>query len=97
MSDISEVKVKQDIMATDVAEIKTAVSDIKDTLVALARLEERHKSTDDNISRIQVRVDKHDTRIRTAEDKLSAQMWIERVIWVGVACSMSLLISKVVG
>lgn len=84
-------------MATDVSEIKSAVSDIKETLVALARLEERHKSTDDNISRIQGRVDKHESRIRIAETKLAAQMWIERAIWVGAACGISLAVSKLLG
>ena len=97
MADLSALKAKQDAMAEDITEIKGSLSKISDALTVLARLEERHKNTDDTINRIHSRIDGHDGRIRATENKLAAQMWIERIIWVTVAGGISMLIAGIKG
>ena len=80
---------RQDAMAEDISEMKDSLKGINEALHTLARLEERHSSTQDNVLRINSRIDDHEERIRNNETKLAAQMWIERVMWVAVAAFVS--------
>ena len=83
------IKARQDAMAEDISEMKDSLKGINEALHTLARLEERHLSTQDSVLRIDARVDDHETRIRANENKLAAQMWVERAMWVAVAALIS--------
>lgn len=83
------MKARQDAMAEDISEMKDSLKGINEALHTLARLEERHSSTQDNVFRINGRIDDHEERIRSNETKLASQMWIERVMWVAVAAFVS--------
>ena len=97
MSDISELKANQKALSDDMVEVKSSLKEIASALTSLARLEEKHISTTASLSRIDGRIDDHEARIRAAENKLAAQMWIERAIWVGVAGFISLAITSLKG
>jgi peptidoglycan hydrolase CwlO-like protein len=83
------IKARQDAMAEDISEMKDSLKGINEALHTLARLEERHSSTQDNVFRLNSRIDDHEERIRSNETKLASQMWIERVMWVAVAAFVS--------
>lgn len=92
MSEIAELKAKQDAMADDITEVKTSLRDIAKALNSLAALEEKHTNTQQTIGRIHGRIDDHENRIRANEVKLAAQMWVERIVWVAVAGIISAVI-----
>ena len=83
------MKARQDAMAEDISEMKDSLKGINEALHTLARLEERHSSTQDNVFRINGRIDDHEERIRANEARLASQMWVERVMWVVVAAFVS--------
>ena len=83
------MKARQDAMAEDISEMKDSLKGINEALHTLARLEERHSSTQDNVFRLNGRIDDHEERIRANEARLASQMWVERVMWVVVAAFVS--------
>jgi peptidoglycan hydrolase CwlO-like protein len=83
------IKARQEAMAEDISEMKDSLKGINEALHTLARLEERHSSTQDNVLRINGRIDDHEARIRSNEARLASQMWIERVMWVAAAAFIS--------
>ena len=85
----AHIEAKQQAMADDISEMKDSLKGINKALNLLARLEEKHASTQGNVERIDGRIDDHEDRIRTNETKLASQMWIERVMWVAVAAVVS--------
>lgn len=97
MSDISELKANQKALSDDMTEVKSSLKEIASVLTSLARLEEKHASTTDILSRMDTKIDDHEIRIRSAENKLAAQMWVERVIWVAVAGIISIVITSIKG
>lgn len=92
MSEIHELKAKQDALAEDMGEVKTSLKDISKALNTLTRLEEKHSNTQQTVEKLNGRLDDHDTRIRANEIKLASQMWVERIIWVAVAGIISSII-----
>ena len=92
MSEIHELKAKQDALAEDMGEVKTSLRDISKALNTLTRLEEKHSNTQQSVEKLNGRLDDHDTRIRNSEIKLASQMWVERIIWVAVAGIISSII-----
>lgn len=97
MSEIAELKAKQDAMSDDIVEIKTSLRDIAKALNSLATLEQKHISTKEDIERIDKIVGDHETRIRNNELKLATQMWVERIVWVVVAGIISAVIVNLRG
>lgn len=97
MSEIAELKAKQDAMSDDIVEIKTSLRDIAKALNSLATLEQKHISTKEDIDRIDKIVGDHETRIRNNELKLATQMWVERIVWVAVAGIISAVIVSLRG
>ena len=97
MSEIAELKAKQDAMSDDIVEIKTSLRDIAKALNSLATLEQKHISTKEDIERIDKIVGDHETRIRNNELKLATQMWVERIVWVAVAGIISAVIVSLRG
>jgi ATP/maltotriose-dependent transcriptional regulator MalT len=94
MSDLSTLKAKQDAMAEDISEVKEYLKEISKAMQTLAKLEEKHASTMQTITRIHDRIDGHEDRIRANEVKLSSQMWIERLIWLIVAGVVTLILGN---
>jgi septal ring factor EnvC (AmiA/AmiB activator) len=92
MSEIHQLKAKQDALAEDMTEVKQSLRDISKVLNKLATLEEKHTNTKQALSRIDDRIDDHEKRIRENEVKLAASMWVERIVWVAVAGIISAVI-----
>jgi FtsZ-binding cell division protein ZapB len=92
MSEIHELKAKQDALAEDMGEVKSSLKDISRALDTLARLEEKHSNTQKSVDKLNGRLDDHELRIRNNEIKLASQMWVERIIWVAVAGIISSII-----
>lgn len=95
MSEIAQLKAKQDAMSDDIVEIKTSLRDIAKALNSLATLEQKHINTKEDIDRIDSRVNDHEQRIRANELKLASQLWIERAMWVVVAGVISAVITSI--
>lgn len=95
MSEIAQLKAKQDAMSDDIVEIKTSLRDIAKALNSLAMLEQKHINTKEDIDRIDSRVNDHEQRIRANELKLASQLWIERAMWVVVAGVISAVITSI--
>lgn len=94
MTDLSTLKAKQDAMAEDISEVKDYLKEISKAMQTLAKLEEKHSSTAQTITRIHDRIDGHEDRIRATEVKLSSQMWIERIVWLVVAGIVTAVIAS---
>jgi predicted nuclease with TOPRIM domain len=92
MSEIAELKAKQDALSEDMGEVKQSLKEISRALDTLARLEEKHSSTQKSVDKVNSQLDDHEKRIRTNEIKLASQMWVERIIWVAVAGIISSVI-----
>jgi septal ring factor EnvC (AmiA/AmiB activator) len=92
MSELYELKAKQDSLAEDMSEVKQSLRGISKVLNKLAALEEKHTSTQQTLSRMHSRIDDHDTRIRANEVKMASTMWVERIVWVAVAGIISAVI-----
>ena len=92
MSEIAELRAKQDAMSEDIVEIKTSLRDIAKALNSLATLEQKHINAKEDIERIDSKVSDHESRIRANELKLASNLWVERVVWVAVAGIISAVI-----
>lgn len=97
MSEIAQLKAKQDAMSDDIVEIKTSLRDIAKALNSLTALEQKHINTKEDIDRIDSQVNDHEKRIRANELKLASQLWIERIVWVAVAGIISAVIVSMRG
>ena len=67
MSEIHELKAKQDALAEDMGEVKSSLKDISRALDTLARLEEKHSNTQKSVDKLNGRLDDHELRIRNRE------------------------------
>jgi peptidoglycan hydrolase CwlO-like protein len=94
MIELEYLKAKQDALADDMSEVKTSLRYISEALQSLTRLEEKHTNMISAIDRINQKVDGHEERIRTNENKLAAQMWIERVVWITAAGIITMLLKS---
>lgn len=88
---IAKLEAQQESMASDVAEMKSALSRIADTLQNLAGIEQRQVNLTDAITRAHSRIDEiqntlkdevknHEKRIQSIEISIAKNQWIERVI-----------------
>jgi len=88
---VAKLEAQQESMASDIAEMKSALSRIADTLQNLAGIEQRQVNLTDAITRAHSRIDdiqntlkdevkNHEKRIQAIEISIAKNQWIERVI-----------------
>lgn len=87
---VAKLEAQQEAMASDINEMKTALSTIADTMKTLSGIEQRQVNLTDAISRAHKRIDEiqgvikdevkgHEKRIQGIEIHLAKNQWIERV------------------
>jgi len=88
---VAKLEAQQEAMASDIHEMKSALTSIADTLRNLAGIEQRQVNLTDAITRAHQRIDEiqalikeevkgHEKRIQSVELKQAKDAWIERVI-----------------
>jgi len=90
---VAKLEAQQEAMASDIHEMKSALTSIAETLRNLAGIEQRQVNLTDAITRAHKRIDEvqslikeevkgHEKRIQSIELKQAKDAWIERVITV---------------
>ena len=88
---VAKLEAQQEAMASDIHDMKSALSSIADSLRNLAGIEQRQVHLTDSIKRAHDRLDEvqaiikdeikgHEKRIQSIELKQAKDAWIERVI-----------------
>ena len=86
---VAKLEAQQEAMASDINEMKTALSTIADTMKTLSGIEQRQVNLTDAISRAHKRIDEiqgvikdevkgHEKRIQGIELNIARNQWIER-------------------
>jgi hypothetical protein len=91
----------------DISELRAAMTKVADALERLARLEERHANSAsaiqrgfEEITKVNMRVDVHDTRLKTLEISQPAAkksaVWVERIAY-GAIVVVAMAVMKKIG
>ena len=90
-SSVAKLEARQEAMASDINEMKTARSTIADTMKTLSGIEQRQVNLTEAISRAHKRIDEiqgvikdevkgHEKRIQGIELNLARNQWVERFV-----------------
>ena len=90
-SSVAKLEARQEAMASDINEMKTALSTIADTMKTLSGIEQRQVNLTEAISRAHKRIDEiqgvikdevkgHEKRIQGIELNLARNQWVERFV-----------------
>lgn len=88
---VAKLEAQQEAMASDINEMKTALSTIANTMKTLSGIEQRQVSLTEAISRAHKRIDEiqgvikdevkgHEKRIQGIELNLARNQWVERFV-----------------
>ena len=98
---VVKLEAQQESMASDIEEMKHALSSIAESMRNISGLEQRQVSLAEAITRAHSRIDEiqdvlkdevkgHEKRIQAIELSLAKNQWIERVIMVAVMAVIAL-------
>ena len=87
---VAKLEAQQEAMASDINEMKTALSTIANTMKTLSGIEQRQVNLTDALNRAHKRIDDiqgvikdevkgHERRIQSIELNLAKNQWVERV------------------
>lgn len=88
---VAKLEAQQEAMASDINEMKTALSTIANTMKTLSGIEQRQVNLTEAISRAHKRIDEiqsvikdevkgHEKRIQSIELNLARNQWVERFV-----------------
>lgn len=100
-AEVNELAAHLQAVAEDVADIKTAMRDVSLAVVQLARLEERHSSTDKALGQAFDAIRDHGFRIKVLEERAPIHNlvsgWILAALGGAVGIAGTIFINKALG